>query len=68
MKRQEKLKVEKDIAENLSLLPAQMKQIIDNYYQREIDGIDKYGFDNPDVDNRSLLQIKKDCEGYKAWK
>ena len=57
--RLEKLFIEKEIASNLSLLPAQTKQIIDMYYRREIHGIEEYGKENPDEKIDSLVKIKR---------
>lgn len=66
MKRLEKLIFEKKIADCLSLLPFQMRPIIENYYQKEIDAIQKYGSDNPEVDEESLKELKRRMEEYDA--
>ena len=63
MKRLEKLKFEKQIAKQLSLLPFQMKPLIGEYYDREIKAIEEYGADNPTVSNDSLSEIEKIMEG-----
>lgn len=62
MNRLEKLKFEKQIAKHLSLLPFQMKPLIGEYYDREIDAIEKYGASNPQVSNDSLSEIEKIME------
>ena len=55
----EKLLLEKAIAQNLSLLPKQTKAIIENFYSREIKGIQEYGFENPVEKPDSLIAIKR---------
>lgn len=62
MNRLEKLKFEKQIAKHLSLLPFKMKPLIGEYYDREIDAIEKYGASNPQVSNDSLSEIEKIME------
>ena len=62
MKRLEKLKFERQIASKLTLLPFQMRPLIEGYYEREIDAIEKYGSDNPDVNHESLSEIEKIME------
>ncbi len=63
MNRLEKLKFEKQVAKRLTLLPFQMKPLIDEYYNREIDAIEKYGGSNPVVNSDSLTEIEKIMEG-----
>ena len=63
MKRLEKLKFEREVAKRLTLLPFQMKPVIDGYYEREIFAIEKYGGDNPEVSHDSLSEIEKIMEG-----
>lgn len=62
MTRLEKLKIEKQIADNLMLLPFQLIPMVKNYYDREIDAIEKYGASNPAVSEESLDKIKKIME------
>lgn len=59
IKRLEKLSLEKEIVANLSLLPSQTKAIMENFYSREIKGIEEYGFDNPVENPDSLIAIKR---------
>lgn len=68
MKRLEKLKFEKQIAKQLSLLPFQMKPLISEYYEREIKAIEEYGADNPSVSNDSLSEIERIMEAVYADK
>lgn len=65
MTRLEKLKIEKRIADNLTLLPFQLIPMVQNYYDREIDAIEKYGSSNPSVSEESLEKIKKFMEELK---
>lgn len=62
MNRLEKLKFEKQVASKLTLLPAQMKPLIESYYEREVAQIERYGGDNPVVDHESLSEIEKIME------
>ena len=62
MKRLEKLKFERQVASKLTLLPIQMKPIIEQYYDREIMAIEKYGGENPVVSHDSLSEIEKIME------
>lgn len=62
MKRLEKLKFERQIASKLTLLPFQMQPLIESYYEREIDAIEKYNGDNPEVNHESLSEIEKIME------
>ena len=62
MKRLEKLKFEREIAKQLTLIPFQMRPLIDSYYEREINAIEKYGSDNPQVSHDSLSEIEKIME------
>lgn len=62
MKRLEKLKFERAVAKCLTLLPFQMIPMIENYYDREITAIEKYGSDNPEVSHNSLSEIEKIME------
>lgn len=50
------------MAAKLTLLPIQMKPIIESYYEREIASIEKYGGDNPIVSHDSLSEIEKIME------
>ena len=59
MKRLEKLKLEREIARNLTMLPFQLRPLVENYYGREIDAIEKYGESNSEVESYSLLEIKR---------
>lgn len=62
MKMLEKLKFERQVASKLTLLPIQMKPIIEQYYDREISAIEKYGGENPVVCHDSLSEIEKIME------
>ena len=62
MNRLEKLKFEKAVAKHLTMLPVQMKPLIENYYEREIAQIEKYNGENPTVSNDSLSEIEKIME------
>ena len=62
MKRLEKLKFEKQIASKLTLLPFQMKPLIESYYDREIKAIEEYNSENPEVNYDSLSEIEKIME------
>ena len=62
MKRLEKLKFERSVASKLTLLPFQMRPIIDGYYDREIKAIEEYGGENPTVSHDSLSEIEKIME------
>ena len=62
MKRLEKLKFEKSVASKLTLLPVQMKPLIDSYYEREIKAIEDYGGENPVVSHDSLSEIERIME------
>lgn len=62
MKRLEKLKFEREIAKQLTLLPFHMKPLIESYYEREIASIEKYGGNNPTVSRESLSEIERIME------
>ena len=62
MKRLEKLKFEKLIASKLTMLPVQMKPLIESYYEREIAAIEKYNGENPVVSHESLSEIERIME------
>ena len=62
MKRKKKLKFERSVASKLTLLPFQMRPLIDSYYDREIKAIEEYGSDNPVVSHDSLSEIEKIME------
>lgn len=63
MKRLEKLRFEREIARRLTLLPTQMKPIIEGYYDREVAAIERYGAENPTVSHDSLSEIEQIMEG-----
>lgn len=48
MTKLERLRVERKIVNRLSYIPAQMRQILNIYYEREIENIEKYGAENPE--------------------
>lgn len=58
MKRLEKLKIERNLSECLSLLPAQTKVMLDRYYMREIELIEQYGKPDTEVDQESFKRLK----------
>lgn len=62
MKRLEKLKFERSVASKLTLLPFQMRPLIDSFYDREIKAIEEYGGENPVVSHDSLSEIEKIME------
>ena len=62
MKKLEKLKFERLVASKLTLLPVQMKPLIDSYYEREIKSIVEYGGENAEVSHDSLSEIERIME------
>jgi hypothetical protein len=59
MKKLKKLRIEKDVASKLELLPGHVERMVDVYYQREIDDIEKHNADNPDVSPESVRVIEE---------
>lgn len=49
MTKLERLKVEAARVELFFMLPPQMKRTLEIFYAREIDGIEKYGAENPEI-------------------
>ena len=62
MRKLEKLKFERQVAAKLTMLPAQMKPLIESFYEREIKSIEDYGGENPEVSHESLSEIERIME------
>lgn len=62
MTKVEKLKIERRIINAFTLLPTRTLPMIDNYYEREIESIEKYGGENPVVHEDSLEFMKSILE------
>lgn len=62
MTKVEKLKIERRIINAFTLLPTRTLPMIDNYYEREIENIEKYGGENPIVHEDSLEFMKSILE------
>lgn len=58
MKRLEKLKIERAIVSNLTMIPFSAKDMIAAHMVREIKAIEEYGSDNPECDTENLTAIK----------
>lgn len=62
MKKSQKLKIERRISGKLTLLPQHVSKILDNFYIREVDEIERYGASDPEVDSSSIDEISEIIE------
>ena len=58
MTRLEKLRVERAIVSNLTMIPFSAKDMISAHMAREIKAIEEYGSDNPACTTENLTAIK----------
>lgn len=59
MKKLEKLKIEQCLSECLTMIPESTKLMINRFYMREIESIERYGKPNDDVEADSFERLRK---------